>query len=291
MMARKPRKALMFYQPDLNIEYEEHDSELFPNVDFFYMSKNFYRLIYVYKGELQIYDKSAQISLKKGEMAICPPEKNFGFHREKQYTDFVKMWFLPTATLPESSREFYRSFILPQKLEKLRPKNFDNKICYEVLQSIPASLEQRRERSHFSIKLKAIVDELGVECDKKYGKETYDKHNVSIKVVEYVNNNYEKNITMQTLREEFSISESTINRIFRLMYGTTFSQHLNQVRLKAIKKMLDDETLNKSLSIAKIAEMHGYKTYSTFYRQYVSLYGEKPTLSNKKAKYPSWPLN
>ena len=290
-MEHQNNKSLTFYQPDLNIEYEEHSGELYPSDNFYYMSNNFYRLVYVYKGELQVYDKNTSIYLKKGEMAICPPDKDFGLHRTIEETDFVKMWFLPTATLPERSTDFYRSFILPDRLEKLRPKRFDNKICYEVLQSFPASLEQKRERSHFSIKLKAIVDELGVECDKKYKRETFDKHNISIKLIEYVKNNYGKNITMKTLCDEFSVSESTINRVFRLMRGTTFSQYLNRVRLTAIKKMLDDETLNNSLSIAKIAEMHGYKTYSTFYRQYVSFYGEKPKLANKKNERPSWPLD
>lgn len=290
-MSYNTERSLVFYQPDLNIEYEEHASELYPQGNYFFMSKNFYRLIYVYKGELQIYDKTTKISLKKGELAICPLDKEFGLRRETENTDFVKMWFLPTATLPESSTEFYRSFILPEKLEKLQPQKFDNKICYEVLESIPKSLEQRRDRSHFSIKLKVIIDELGVECDKKYQNETFDKKNTAVKMVEYVNNNYAKNITMQSLREEFNVSESTINRIFRIMCGTTFSHYINAKRLKAIKKMLDDESLNKSLSIAKIAEMHGYKTYSTFYRQYVSFYGEKPKLSNKKNNYPSWPLD
>ena len=284
-----PKKGLVFYQPDLNIEYEERDDKLYPEGDFFFINQSFYRILYVYKGCLEVFDGKEKHLLKAGNLAICPVGLNLGIRRCKEETDFIKIWLLPSATIPESTAEFFRAFIAPKKISFWKPNKFDNKVCFELLKSLPKALEQKRDRSFFVIKLKAIIAELGFEHDEKYDVETYDKENISLKIIEYVKNNYSKKVTMQTLKDEFSVSESTINRIFRAGTGYTFSQFLNIRRLVSIKKILDDNTSN--LSIAKIAELNGYATYSTFYRQYLAYFGEPPKISNNPEKHTNWPLS
>ena len=57
----------------------------------------------------------------------------------------------------------------------------------------------------------------------------------------------------------------------------TFYEYINDFRMEAAKRLLDEWNQEQELSMEDIAAMSGFNSYSTFLRQFVKKYGETPS--------------
>ena len=143
----------------------------------------------------------------------------------------------------------------------------------------------------FGLKYDKLVEQLENNfCDEPTYSfvEKHDKNNITVNVVEYVNNNYTENLTLEFLKNKFFISYSTINRMFKQISGKTFKKYLNDLRLTSAHNMMIED--GNIMNVAKIAEMNGFKTYSTFYRDYLEKFGTPPSKMAHKKQESIWPM-
>lgn len=89
--------------------------------------------------------------------------------------------------------------------------------------------------------------------------------NLAHKISEYIIENFDQNINIDTLCEKFSFSKNHIINVFKKTYGMTPNVYLNMIRLKKIEELL----AVTSDSIEVIAFNCGYRSYSHFYRQFI----------------------
>lgn len=275
-----------FYQPDLKIEYNEC-VEMSIVTEYSKPNKGYYRMLYVANGKYEIIANGEKFIAENGALIISNPTESFitrrltvnavilkiDFHRSlvENYTDYnaLKLFHaLPCGWI------FY-------------PANFESSICYDLLNSLKKSIIESHNRFYVMTKVLSILSELNLYYDDIKKEDKFDKSNIALTVLEYVKSNFTENITYKSLRDKFFICDSTINKIFKRTTGLSFKEYLNSLRLNYANDMMHNE--NNELKLAKIAELSGYKTYSTFYREYINEFGVSPSEVYSK-NIINWPL-
>ena len=82
------------------------------------------------------------------------------------------------------------------------------------------------------------------------------------KIMGYINNNFDKNITLSDAAKLAGMTEVALSRFFKLRTGKTFVDTLNEVRLGNASRMLIDTTY----SITDVAYKCGFHNISNFNR-------------------------
>ncbi|GIO70272.1 hypothetical protein BCV73_23590 [Paenibacillus sp. SSG-1] len=87
-------------------------------------------------------------------------------------------------------------------------------------------------------------------------------HKKIFDIVDYLNQNYHETQTIQGISSKFFISPSYFCKTFRENTGFTFTEYLNNVRIKEARRLLTGSTLK----IADIAERVGFESMTHFGR-------------------------
>ena len=107
-----------------------------------------------------------------------------------------------------------------------------------------------------------------------YAKVVIEEHSSRIlKVKNYINKNYNKDLKLKTLSELACMSETAFSRFFKLHTGRTVSEYIIDIRLGYAARMLVDT--NKS--VADICYLCGYNNLSNFNRVFKRKKGCAPT--------------
>lgn len=93
------------------------------------------------------------------------------------------------------------------------------------------------------------------------------------KIVQYICNNYQVDINLGDLAEDFYISQYYLSRMFKEVTGVTLSEYINNVRIKAAGNLLK----TTSLPMGTIAEMVGYESQTYFGRIFKRITGQTPS--------------
>ena len=87
----------------------------------------------------------------------------------------------------------------------------------------------------------------------------------------YLNKNFTKSLTLQSVADSFHISKDYCNRLFKQASGMTIMQYVIYNRVLYAKKLLSEGVL-----ATEAALMAGFSEYSNFYRAYCKITGSKP---------------
>ncbi|MBE7087956.1 MAG: helix-turn-helix transcriptional regulator [Clostridiales bacterium] len=96
------------------------------------------------------------------------------------------------------------------------------------------------------------------------------------KIINYIDENLDKRITLDTLNEAFNFSKSYISNEFKTHMKIPIMQYIRTKKILAAHKLIISGTKK-----AVVAEMFGFEDYSTFYRSYVKIMGFAPTDGSK----------
>lgn len=92
------------------------------------------------------------------------------------------------------------------------------------------------------------------------------------RIIEYLNNNYHRNISLKYLGEYIGYSESYMSHLFSKEIGVTLTEYLNKLRIEKAKDLLD----STNLKIYEIAEKVGFSTVEHFSRYFKKYIGVSP---------------
>ena len=91
------------------------------------------------------------------------------------------------------------------------------------------------------------------------------------KIVRYINNHINDNLSLDTICNKFYISKAQLCRSFKAATGSTVQNYINAKRLVNAKRMLAD-----GISPTRAATLCGFNDYSVFYRAFCKEYGKAP---------------
>lgn len=90
-------------------------------------------------------------------------------------------------------------------------------------------------------------------------------------VILYLNNNYDTDVTLDSLQERFFISKYYLCREFRKTTGLTIHEYIRRKRLTKVR-----ELCSQGFRISNAALEAGFHDYSSFYRAFQKEYGMPP---------------
>lgn len=102
--------------------------------------------------------------------------------------------------------------------------------------------------------------------------ELFAQKDLAAPIMKYINRNLTEELTLEALSQEFHISQTHLNRLFRQSVGTTVWQYITVKRLFAAR-----EKLAQGMPPTKVCTVCGFQEYSTFYRAYKQHFGVPPS--------------
>ncbi len=113
-----------------------------------------------------------------------------------------------------------------------------------------------------------------------------EKENIKLspivrRIVKCVNENYNKDLSLKVLANEYNVNTSYLGQIFTKEIGIQFSDYLNKVRNSVAKDLI----LNTNKKINDISKEVGYLDTSYFYRKFKKYYGVTPATLRELQNY------
>ena len=96
-------------------------------------------------------------------------------------------------------------------------------------------------------------------------------------ITSYIKEHYQ-NITIQQLTKQFHFQEDYFNRLIKSKVGVTYTEYVQDLRLKMAEQLL----LETNLSIDEISEEIGYQNKGYFYKLFMERYHITPAQFRKK---------
>lgn len=206
--------------------------------------------------QIELYDKSICQGKLSQVKALYEPLVKLLFSEKQRYDSIWTLYSVLHNTLAHHLNSFgcdympvYGAYDLPDGLENMR------KCLDDMHARLMKCLESRSEESG----RKAAIDQ----------------------ILDYINANYaDPNMTLSSVAEQFGFSYSNFSHFFRNQTEQTFSSYLEQVRINAAKRLLDETDDVLSIIAAKV----GYTNVNTFTRSFKKLEIITPGSYRSRAK-------
>lgn len=109
-------------------------------------------------------------------------------------------------------------------------------------------------------------------CD-LYREDQNNCKNILLKSIDYIKNNYYKDITLDKVANKFNLSPYYFSRTFKEFVGVNYSEYITEIRIEKAKQMLKDH----DLSIKEICFKVGYNDPNYFSRVFKKVEKISPT--------------
>lgn len=220
-------------------------------------SHRHYEIYLLTKGNRSYFFDNAMYKISAPSLVIIPPNsvhKTEGSSFERHLIS-VSIDYLNA----------YERAVLDDKIFKvIKLKSTQIKSLNEVIEK---AYELNKDDKFYALKIKAlfsylifIIENLDAESEKADMKSENSIPPVFLKILDYINTNYEKDITLDLLAEKFFVPKTTILYNFKKFVGRSPIDFLLTVRISRAKKLLASS--NKSMS--EIAERCGFSSANYF---------------------------
>jgi two-component system response regulator YesN len=110
-----------------------------------------------------------------------------------------------------------------------------------------------------------------------WGGERQKDNNMMREIARYIEQNYNRELTLQEIAGQFHLSREYISRRFKQEFGENLSDFLERIRIGKAKRLLR----NPALRIAEVANMVGYADEKYFSKVFKKLEGQSPNRYRK----------
>lgn len=125
-----------------------------------------------------------------------------------------------------------------------------------------------------------LVEHLSVDKkDKVELKSEKNKHRI-ISIINYIDDNYQEDLTIEQLSEVFHLSEGHLSKLFKENLGMTIKAYISQTRAKEVRNAL----LTSDLPLIDIAIMCGFPNVKSMNKVFKDLYQCTPSQFRRNCK-------
>ena len=96
-------------------------------------------------------------------------------------------------------------------------------------------------------------------------------------ILEYVDENYNKDLTLESVSSHFGLNPSYFSRMFKKALGSAYTEYLNFVRICKAEKLLKDT----DMSVLEVAMETGFSSVTYFNRVFKKIRNCSPTTYKK----------
>lgn len=227
-----------------------------------------YEVQLVLSGERQVFVHRETIKMGKGDLLLIPPGT---IHKYTGRNKGSEIFWLTYGANPDLME------LLGGKAKKIELKLPEFNYIKKLLQRMTEEFVLREKG--FEIALQSAVEELLIyilripedltELVKENRSDVYIK---MMKITEYIDKNYQSELTLHSLSEEFYISTSYLSRSFHRETGFSLVEYINLTRVLKAKT----ELLTSEVSIGDICMHCGFGSFTHFGRIFKSITGQSP---------------
>lgn len=251
---------MIVHQEHNSLGNHNYNAFFYDNCDWFYHFHKNFELVYVLKGAVELTLDGSQILLQENDFALVLPNEFHAYHTpDSSYVwigvfsaDFVgefaklmdtKRTKTPVFTCEPHIREFLNQYLITEQTpDVFILKSALYAVCREFLQQVPL-YEAEKEKNFI-----------------------YD-------IIRYMEHNFQKEISLQSIAEAFGYEYHYLSRQFHNHFHMNFKQFLNVYRTDYAR----DQLLHTDASITDIAHSSGFQTVRTFNRVFLEQTGLTPS--------------
>lgn len=246
-----------------------------------------YELFYLISGERCFFIKDRTIIIKEGDLVLIQPNilhkttnSDLPEH-ERIIVNFDRAFLsAPNAALVNS---IYPSLQNEYIIINL---SVNNRIYVE--DSLNKILEEVQQKGiGYELYCETLILQLLIFCSRFLEQNSVKPlmhpspvHEKISEVVQFINEQYSRDLSLHYLADKFYISHYYLSRVFKDVTGFNFIEYLNSVRVKEAKKLLEDS----QLKVNKIAEKVGFGSITHFGRVFREITGHAPLYYRKNNK-------
>ncbi len=184
-------------------------------------------------------------------------------HRTKEYMTEIFEYFEAKETPLLHIKRYYVSVF--NELFKLSD---DGVLDIKLIDSLYMNLDRCEVREDFEKLLNNMSDIMydNIECKKTYG------HNAVDKMVQYINENYDKEIYLDMFANMFKLSPNYLSRLFKDSMGINYTEFVSKVRIRTAKSILEE----RKIRTKDLSAMVGYRDSNTFIKVFREHTGVSP---------------
>ncbi|MBP3401565.1 MAG: helix-turn-helix transcriptional regulator [Clostridia bacterium] len=229
-----------------------------------------YEIMYVIRGSGKYIVEGSEFLMKKRALVLSRPltyhsvcaDDSAGY--ESYVLHFSRNALSDDAILMLdrliSSEENGRYFA-PDAVSESLISTFDR---FESAASLPAP--------EMKAYIRALLSEIIILLSAASGeKMTFTDDELGARVIRYLNNNIEKNVSLEKLARRFFVSKYHLCRAFKKYSGISVHSYINHKRIMYAKQLIASGETAQSA-----AYKVGFGDYSAFYRAYVKIVGKSP---------------
>lgn len=228
------------------------------------------RIFYIIEGSARIICKTKEFSLDKNCIFFCPSGKMYniisgGLKAVSINFDLTTADCMHTETYSpvkyteggNADKYVNEKIINPEFLNDF----YCFKNCYEFYGSIKSIIDDFKKKELLYREMtSAVLKKILVRLYKSSIQISSGNSDTVSKIIEIINNNYEKKISLKNIAANFGYHEYHLNRIFAKITGTSIYNYLQSVRMEQAKKLL----INTNLTNFEIAEKVGINSAAHF---------------------------
>lgn len=251
------------------------------NEDFSVHAHDMFEIFYFISGECKFVVEGNEYNLNPGDILVMRPAET---HDLRIMSD--KAYERISVHIPFSFFEKFDTDSLLIKpfyerplgfLNKYTQENFDSNLYKTAIETIKEG-DDEIDKTEIESRLYLILSEI-YKAYKKREREIVShvkKDDLSIKLIDYITRNLYSDLSLKSISNEFYISVSQINRIFKKATGSTVSKYIKTKRLISAR-----EQIRAGKPACKVSADCGFGDYSSFYRMYTSQFGVSPNIDLK----------
>ena len=226
-----------------------------------------YEILYIIEGTPSFGFEENSLALKAGDVLIIPPQQ-YHFLQVAPNDNYERISLLLFSKQLNLDVRLNKVILLSDKQKALQRILKDFSYYYK-------HCDKQLLKEIFAIKMQELIFMLNhlLPSDDVLLHPTAD--GTMRTILQYVNANIKKNITVADISKHCFLSEGHIFHLFSEKLNTS-PMHYVKTKKMLLAQSLISETDNRQ-SINLIAQTLGFDDYSVFYRNYLKFFGRKPS--------------
>lgn len=268
-----------------------------------------YIMYIIRSGEMYLAEDGVPLSLGEGDVCILDKDRtHVGVKASVCDYTYIHFMHKDMSLLQEQNEEKIREMLLQYRLSSLNSDAFSYDRCEGNIIYIPKvwhigsmavrmrieELAQRAKQENYNpvenykVMCGCYIQQLFMEIARSFLDEEkegsgpsragyYDKIG---RMVEWLNRNFEREITGAMLEKEFEYNFDYMNRTFKKVTGQTIFQYLTHIRINHAKMLL----LNTSMKMSEVGKCVGFPDEYYFSRVFKKCAGVSPGVYSRLEK-------
>jgi len=251
---------------------------------------------YIYKGRAMHVVNGQKCEVVKGDIFVIPPQVVHYIEPCDDDAEVVEFEFTPSfinqnfddIKNAEAFLDF--AYIAPFLVDEslVKPKfNLIGPIQTEVESILSEALKEYADRRPgFALMVRSLLLKLLVIVGREFtsyvdnskSRPLYEKHRgLILGSLEYIEQNFDKDLSIELVAKEFTLSQSYFSFLFKSITSKTFTEYLNGIRIAKAQEML--KTSDKR--VIDICFEAGFRNVNHFNRIFKQITGVSPVTYRK----------